>query len=87
MKPIKCPACNGAGEICPDTLGGMVMIKRITERLGLRAVTEVTGVSPATISRLERGGKVTADHFKAMAEWCGLSPEEAWPLLNKEVAG
>jgi DNA-binding Xre family transcriptional regulator len=44
--------------------------------LGLRAVAAKIGVSAATISRIERGGKIDTDTLIKVCVWLGKSPNE-----------
>lgn len=44
--------------------------------LGLRAISDMTGVSAATISRAERGGDLMVSHLIALADFYDASLDD-----------
>ena len=53
-------------------LGRMLAQKR--GDLGIRAVAQEIGVSPATLSRVERGFLPDLETFSKICEWVGVDP-------------
>jgi len=55
-------------------LGRMLVQKRGEN--GIRMVAQEIGVSPATLSRVERGFLPDLDTFSKICEWAGVNPAE-----------
>ena len=62
------------GRQAVSQLGQAVKRQREMQHLTLREVAEVTGVSYATLSRVERGGSMEAATFLALSGWLGQAP-------------
>lgn len=60
-----------ADKFHPTLLARMIEGKREYERLSLREVAALTGVSPATICRMEQGKCGDIDSIVAVCEWLG----------------
>jgi len=54
-------------------LGDRLRAKRRSERLSIRQVAGVTGVSAATLSRVERGHLPDTENLLRLARWAGLA--------------
>ena len=52
---------------------GQMLVKKRGE-LGIRAVASEIGVSPATLSRVERGYLPDLETFSKICEWVGIDP-------------
>ncbi len=63
--------------IDPESLGNRLRTERKRRKLTLQAVSEQTGVSVATLSRIERGGSQTinSDTLVALTDWIGTGIE------------
>ena len=63
-------------------LGRMLMEKR--GEIGIRAVAQQIGVSPATLSRVERGLLPDLETFSKICEWVGVDPADVLGVKVKE---
>lgn len=68
-----------------EKLGEMVATKRAG--LGVRAVAKEIGISPATLSRIERGYTSDIDTFKKVCKWLAVDMGEflGSGVANKSV--
>jgi transcriptional regulator with XRE-family HTH domain len=60
-------------------LAALIMAKRREEKIGLRAAAQESGVSPSTLSRLERGNLPSlpdTDTLTKLAVWLNVSLDE-----------
>jgi len=62
-------------------LGRMVLQKR--GELGIRAAAAEIGVSPATLSRVERGFLPDLETFSKICEWVGVDPADVLGVKGK----
>lgn len=62
-------------------LGRMLAEKR--GDLGIRAVAKDIGVSPATLSRVERGFLPDLETFSKICEWVGIDPADVLGVKPK----
>lgn len=67
-------------------LGELILAKRQEEGMGLRAAADQSGVSPSTLSRLERGAGASPDSetIAKLSKWLNVSVGE---ILFGENAG
>lgn len=77
---MKCPLCNGTGEVDIGTmaLGDQLRFCREKAGLSLREVETKSGVSNAVLSQYENG-KVKQPSFQAVMKLCdvyGISPKD-----------
>ncbi len=56
-------------------LGRFSRNRRSYRNLGLRKAAKQIGVSPATLSRMERGGAMNADDFVRLCRWLEIPVE------------
>jgi len=63
--------------IAIDELGDELRRRREAKKLSLRDVEEVTGVSAATLSRIERGSTPDLDIVAKLATWLSVSVHTA----------
>lgn len=67
---------QGKGLINTSELGRAIKRKREEQRMSLRAVTQVTGVSASTLSRIENGTvQPDADNLARLAAWLNIPME------------
>lgn len=59
-------------EISLETLVEQLKEKRGAQ--GIRVTSEAIGISPATLSRVERGNLPDLDTFRKICEWVGQDP-------------
>ena len=60
-------------------------VRRKREKRGLRATAKEIGVSPATLSRIERGHPPDLANFAKLCRWLGESPAELLGLHRRPV--
>ncbi|MFN0119831.1 MAG: helix-turn-helix domain-containing protein [Blastocatellia bacterium] len=66
----------GKGVINTNELGRAIKRKREESRMSLRAVAQATGVSAATLSRIENGSvQPDADNLARLAAWLNIPME------------
>ncbi len=80
LSPIQCPLCKGKGKIKPTSLGNILYIQRAGRGMSMRAVGRETGMSVATISRIESGQQPDFQNGLKIANWCGLSGDDLMSL-------
>lgn len=59
-------------RLSPEALGQMVVRKRGS--MGIRAAAQEIGISPATLSRIERGHLPDSRTLGKICEWLGVDP-------------
>lgn len=68
------------------------LVKKIREKRGHRGIREVAlevGISPATLSRVERGHLPDLETFKKVCAWVGVDPGEilgVQPATRRQAA-
>src|SRR4051794_7612357 len=74
-------------QVDPVALARAVKAKRQAEGLSLRQVSELLGVSPSTLSRVEGGGHLPdRENLLKLARWTSLALiEEQRPRRNRAV--
>ncbi len=63
-------------------LGLMVRIERRRAELTIRQAAAAIGLSPATLSRVERGGLPTLPHYVLVCRWLGIAPGDLLENLD-----
>jgi len=71
------------GRITLETLGRRIVEKRAGA--GIRAIAKEVGVSPATLSRVERGNLPDLDTFRKVCKWLSLDPGEVLGFQSSEA--
>lgn len=71
-------------KITLDTIGRLALEKR--GALGVRAAAKEIGVSPATLSRVERGFVPDLETFRKICGWLGLDAGEVLGLTQSKPA-
>lgn len=72
-KPPTMPSSNGVRY---EVLGQLCAQRRAQEGLTLRDIEREIGVSASSLSRLENGRIVNAEHVAALVRWLGLTTEQ-----------
>src|SRR4051794_40046836 len=80
--------------VAPEDLGRLMKARRLRENLTLQSVSYQTGVSIATLSRLENhsgrsgpaGGKRDVHKLAAVAKWLGVQLDPAVIQIPLETA-
>jgi transcriptional regulator with XRE-family HTH domain len=73
--------------IAPDELGARLRARRRELGLNLREAAAASGVSTATLSRVERGRLPDRDNIFKLIDWLGLGGGEAYAEPHPPGAG
>ena len=65
-----------------EKLAKLIKVKRVGK--SLRDVTDEIGVSPSTLSRVERGSLPDMDTFLSLCDWLDVAPREFFSNGKKE---
>lgn len=65
-----------------DDLGVLVLAERRRNELSTRQAAKAIGISPATLSRVERGGLPTIPHYVLFCQWLGIAPGDLLESLE-----
>lgn len=84
---MKCPSCNGTGEVNPTSLVEYLRLRMGQDKLSSRAVAKRTGLSNSTISRLLNGiGRLDITSWAAVAAWLNLDSDTIAQAVLAEMA-
>ncbi len=67
-----------------EKLSRLVKVKRVGK--SLREVTNEIGVSPSTLSRVERGSLPDVDTFLALCNWLEVAPREFFTNGENQIS-
>ena len=67
---------NGMSKINYDEIGRRILAYRGEMKMGLRAAAKEISISPATLSRIERGHVADAETLLKVFTWLGVSADE-----------
>lgn len=70
-----------------ETLGQLIVEKRDRMGVGIRAAARETGVSPATLSRVENGHLPDLENFRLICRWLEVDPNQILGFASSKPAG
>lgn len=84
MKP-KDPLPASVNGLRYQVLGGLCAQRRKQEGLSLRDVSEATGISAATLSRMEHGCNADTENVVALSRWLNVPIQTATKATPEDV--
>ena len=73
-------------RISVNSLGELLYATAAERHMSGRAAAKAIGLTIPTYSRIVNGGVFRLEWVLPIARWCGLTPQQLWDLLDKQVA-